>query len=142
MGVTIPSAMRRHVHWGSLSGNKPAHAPITTEAEAEKTWRAFCSAAMARSYLREIETRIVYCDPFCYGAHVASAKVAHTRSAHNAQTMRTLRRQVWSCSPPMVSNAVLLEALSGEISHQTHAGQRGRASVVGFLKNRMTKSPS
>jgi hypothetical protein len=49
-----------------------------------KSWRAFCSLAIARSHLRQIGTRIVHCNPFCYAAHVATAKVVHTRSARNA----------------------------------------------------------
>jgi hypothetical protein len=39
----------------------------------------------------------------------------------------------------MVSNAVLLKALPREISYQAHNAQRPSASVVGFLKSRMTK---
>ena len=43
------------------------------------------------------------------------------------------------CSPAMVSNAVLLKALPREISYQAHRAKRPSASVVGFLKSRMTK---
>jgi hypothetical protein len=67
------------------------------------------------------------------------AQVALTRSVRDAYTMRILRRQIRTRSPAMVSNAVLLKALPREISYQAHKGQRPSASVVGFLKSRMTK---
>src|SRR3984893_12720346 len=67
------------------------------------------------------------------------AHVALTRSVRDAYTMRILRRQIRTRSPAMVSNAVLLKALPREISYQAHKGQRPSASVVGFLKSRMTK---
>src|ERR1700730_7183584 len=67
------------------------------------------------------------------------AQVALTRSFRDAYTMRILRRQIRTRSPAMVSNAVLLKALPREISYQAHKGQRPSASVVGFLKSRMTK---
>ena len=67
------------------------------------------------------------------------AQVALTRSVRDAYTMRILRRQIRTRSPAMVSNAVLLKALPREISYQAHNAQRPSASVVGFLKSRMTK---
>ena len=67
------------------------------------------------------------------------AQVALTRSVRDAYTMRILRRQIRTRSPAMVSNAVLLKALPREISYQAHRAQRPSASVVGFLKSRMTK---
>src|SRR6202048_1182836 len=67
------------------------------------------------------------------------AQIALTRGVRDAYTMRILRRQIRTRSPAMVSNAVLLKALPREISYQAHKGQRPSASVVGFLKSRMTK---
>jgi hypothetical protein len=52
--------------------------------ESEKVGARFAPYAIARSHLRQIGTRIVHCNPFCYAAHVATAKVVHTRSARNA----------------------------------------------------------
>src|ERR1700731_3337336 len=94
---------------------------------------------------------MIHCENIiCMGPHGAQVSVIDWRRLHMPRSLSRgvsemhtrcaycggkfgLVRQQW------FQTQFLLKALPREISYQAHKGQRPSASVVGFLKSRMTK---
>lgn len=56
----------------------------TSSAKGEMTWCAFCTKAIGKSYVRDLQTRCVYHNVWCLEAHVLDSLIAIEGNRHEA----------------------------------------------------------